>query len=234
MTQGVSVVTFDGDETLWNFQSAMRKALGIAAQRFAAEGLSRRDGSPVTADWLGDVRENVARLPNFSNARMEDIRWAAFQEVSREVGADEEFTASVFKEFMDARHSSVTAYDDTAACLVTLKQLGFRLGLVTNGNSRPSVLGLDGAFEVIVVAADCGFRKPDPRIYHHAAERFGVEPSACAHVGDHVEEDVEAAAAAGMRSVWIDRAESHTKTMAWRTISRLEQLPALLGTELAS
>lgn len=227
--QSISVVTFDGDETLWVFQAAMQKGLEVAARRFAAEGLSRRDGAPVTAEWLGELRESVARLPRFNNARMEDIRRAAFELASKDVGASNQFTECVFHEFMDVRHSSMTAYDDAAACLETLKQRGYRLGLVTNGNSRPAALGLERAFEVIVVAADCGFRKPDPRIYHHTADRFGVKPGACVHVGDHVVEDVQAAAAAGMRAVWIDRAESRSETAAWRTISHLDQVPGLFG-----
>ncbi|MBB5939793.1 HAD family hydrolase [Streptomyces zagrosensis] len=225
----ISVVTFDGDETLWRFQAAMRQALEVAAQCFAAEDLSRA-GAPVTASWLATVREDVASRPEFSGASMEAIRWAAFEEVSAEVGAEKQFTKRVFGAYMDTRHSAVTLYDDAMACLHLLSSRGLRLGLITNGNSRPDLLGVDKTFEAVVVAADCGFRKPDPAIYHHAAEQFGVSPAQCVHVGDHPVEDVKAATEAGMRAVWITRSSqtSEDTVSAWRTISRLEELPPAL------
>jgi len=186
----------------------------------------------VTAEWLRSVRDEVADRPEFHRARMEDIRWTAFHEVCAELGAGEEFAGRVFREYMAARHSAVVLFDEAEACLRELASLGFRIGLVTNGNSKLSVLGVDSLFEAMVVAADCGLRKPDPAIYQHTADRFGVPPQACVHVGDHLVEDVKAAAEAGMRPAWINRGGTGGPgegSHAWHTVASLDELPPLLG-----
>jgi D-glycero-D-manno-heptose 1,7-bisphosphate phosphatase len=51
-------------------------------------------------------------------------------------------------------------------------------------------------------AADCECRKPRPGLVLRAAERLGVDPRACAVIGD-IGADVEAARAAGARGVLV-------------------------------
>ena len=55
-------------------------------------------------------------------------------------------------------------------------------------------------FKVIVNSSRVGMAKPDTRIYHLAAERMGVEPSACVHIDD-LAQNVEGAHRAGFRGV---------------------------------
>ncbi|MEZ0071716.1 HAD family hydrolase [Planotetraspora sp. GP83] len=232
MGRAPSVVTFDGDETLWDFQGAMRRALEGAAEAFDAAGFTRADG-PVTARWLAEVRETTAARPELRLARMEDIRLTAFEESARQTGAGPEFARTVFGAYMEARHAGVRLYADSSPCLEALAAMGLRLGLITNGNSRPDLLGLGDLLAVTVVAADCGHRKPDPAIYRCAAARLGVAPEDCVHVGDHITEDVDASAAAGMRAVWLVRGglaspAPHAEA-AWRTVRTLPELPALLS-----
>lgn len=43
---------------------------------------------------------------------------------------------------------------------------------------------LAASFDVVVISAEVGVRKPDPRIFHIAAERLGLPPEACAFVDD--------------------------------------------------
>jgi putative hydrolase of the HAD superfamily len=61
-------------------------------------------------------------------------------------------------------------------------------------------LGVTAAFDAIVNTAREGVRKPDPRIYHIAAERAGTEPARCLYVDDS-ERNVEAARELGMRAI---------------------------------
>nr|WP_169806454.1 HAD family hydrolase [Herbidospora sakaeratensis] len=213
------VVTFDGDETLWDFQGAMRRALALAAGMF---------GPPVTAEWLRRVRDDVAARPEFAGAPMEDIRRAAFAESARLTGAADGFADRVHAEYMRARHAGVTLYPDTLPCLRELRAGGHRLALITNGNSRPDLVGVADFMSCTVVAAECGHRKPDPEIYRYAAAKLAVAPEECLHVGDHPVEDVAASAEAGMRAVWLNRSESRERPQrAWRTITSLADLPAL-------
>jgi HAD superfamily hydrolase (TIGR01549 family) len=64
-----------------------------------------------------------------------------------------------------------------------------RLAVVTNGTSdlqrtKLKVSGLDPRFDAIVISAELGFGKPDPRIFEMTLKQIGVEPQECLMVGD--------------------------------------------------
>lgn len=58
---------------------------------------------------------------------------------------------------------------------------------------------LEHYFTTIVVSAELGARKPDPRPFQAALERLGVPPARAVHVGDDPAHDEAGALAAGMR-----------------------------------
>ena len=82
---------------------------------------------------------------------------------------------------------------------------GLRLGLAAN--QPPAVLAaLDAAgigryFHFRDVSGVHGLRKPDVRLFLHAAAALGVEPSACIMVGDRIDNDIAPARLLGMRTV---------------------------------
>jgi putative hydrolase of the HAD superfamily len=62
------------------------------------------------------------------------------------------------------------------------------------------LFGLDQAFDLLLISAEEGLTKPDPRLYHLAAERLGVQPSEAVLVDDFIE-NVEGARAVGMHAI---------------------------------
>ena len=200
----IRAISFDGDQTLWDFRTAMRRALAEAARFLDRRGL-RRDGERVSADWLAQVREEVAAEPRFARGAMAEVRLESFVRAVRRCGSDDRsLVAEVYEAYMHTRFSVMKPYDDVPPALDRLRR-AYPLALVTNGNSDPERVGLGGIFTHWVVAADCGLFKPDPAIYVHAAGLLGLPPEAVVHVGDHPDEDVDAAARAGMRTVYLDR-----------------------------
>ncbi|MEO8093007.1 MAG: HAD-IA family hydrolase [bacterium] len=101
------------------------------------------------------------------------------------------------------------AYPDSEPALSRLRELGLRLVCVSNWDcSLPGVLagcGLRHLFDGVVTSAEAGARKPDPAIFEPALELAGCEPAEAIHVGDTPAEDLEAARAAGIRALLIDR-----------------------------
>ena len=97
--------------------------------------------------------------------------------------------------------------DRAAETLETLRGRGYRVACISNADGRVRGLleaaGLLPHLEFVVDSAEVGLEKPDPRIFHVAAERMGLEPSACAYVGDIYEIDVTGAAGAGMKPILI-------------------------------
>jgi D-glycero-D-manno-heptose 1,7-bisphosphate phosphatase len=112
-------------------------------------------------------------------------------------------------------------YPEAAACLRRLKEAGFRLVVVTNqpdvGAGRVAREIVDemnarlrrslpvDAVKVCFHAREqrCGCRKPLPGLLFEAADEMMIDLSASVMVGDRAS-DVEAGAAAGCRTVFID------------------------------
>ncbi len=100
-------------------------------------------------------------------------------------------------------------FPETVQTLVRLRERGVKLAVVSNWDSRLlSILdGLDltRLFDVVVVSAVVGVRKPGARIFELALERLGAEPQGTIMVGDSLADDVEGAARAGLSPVLVDR-----------------------------
>ncbi|MFP5308339.1 MAG: HAD family hydrolase [Actinomycetes bacterium] len=79
---------------------------------------------------------------------------------------------------------------------------GVRTGLLSNSwgtDAYPRDL-LAEVCDEVVISAEVGVRKPDPAIFHLAAERLGVPPEGCAFVDD-LPRNVEVATSLGMFGV---------------------------------
>ena len=130
-------------------------------------------------------------------------------------------------------------HQDVRPCLEALAGAGYRLGIIAN---QPREVRhamerdrLTDYFEFLGVSDDLGLEKPDARIFEHALQEIGAEPSACAMVGDRLDYDIRPANAAGMRSVWVLRGEApkdptpEQLAEAHAAIAGLEDLPEVLA-----
>ena len=85
-----------------------------------------------------------------------------------------------------------------------------KLALITNFDHPPHVhavlrkLGLTRFFDSVIISAEVGVKKPDPRIFDSAPKETGVKPEEVIYVGD-TEDDIEAARAAGIVPIRIQR-----------------------------
>ena len=70
-----------------------------------------------------------------------------------------------------------------------------------------------GGFTGLVLSADVGINKPDPRIYRILCERHGLDPAACIFIDDS-ERNVAAARAEGMRGIVFKDAPALSSALA--------------------
>lgn len=103
-----------------------------------------------------------------------------------------------------------TLFPDVVETLEHLCAAGYRLGIVSNWEPRLPELcaahGIDHYFSFTVVSEIEGYVKPHPHLYRRALELAGAAPEEVLHVGDRLREDIEGAAAVGIRAVLLDRA----------------------------
>jgi putative hydrolase of the HAD superfamily len=131
--------------------------------------------------------------------------------------------------------------DDTLATLARLRELGYRLGIISNAADADDfhrlmkVHRLGKYFELALVSAEVGMRKPHPLIFHLAMDFFGIPAAQTAMVGDLPAMDILGAQQQGIAGIWITRwlhPETGGKSPAGMTpeacIATLAELPAVL------
>ena len=181
MPVSIRVVSFDADNTLWDFQLVMRAALGHVLAHLRALDLKGTDR--LTVDQMIAIRERVFQERAAEGLRLEVIRELAFVETLRYVGLrDTSMASDRNRLYLEHRFRDIQLYDDV---LPTLDKLSprFALGLLSNGNSYPEKCGLGGRFAFAVFSQDHGIEKPDPRIFQVVFRQAHCRPSEVVHVG---------------------------------------------------
>ena len=204
---GIRTISFDGDGTLWDFRSAMQKALELTLQQLRPM-VANDAAEQLTVQKMIEIRDSVASELGEGTVTHEEIRYAAFMRTLEHVGSPSKVVAEqLYQLYMDARFTGIRPYPDVLDALRDLKSR-YQIGMVSNGNSYPEQSGLPNTFHFTVFAHECGFAKPDPRIFELALARSGSQPEHVLHVGDSLENDVLGANNCGLRSVWLNR--NHT------------------------
>ena len=115
-------------------------------------------------------------------------------------------------------------YPDAKSALDALRSNGYRVAIIANQPAeRTEELRFLGVrAEVMGMSAEMGVHKPDPAFYAAALVRMdNALPEEVAYVGDRLDNDVIAVAAAGMHPVWIKRGP-------WAAVAPGEPVPGTL------
>ncbi|OPZ10834.1 MAG: Flavin mononucleotide phosphatase YigB [candidate division BRC1 bacterium ADurb.BinA364] len=207
----IKAVSLDGDGTLWDFEASMRHALELALAELRAHAPGEK-ARALTVDRAIAIRDRVFAQRRDLAANLEAVRLEAFRQTAAEAGAPGEALARRLNAlYHENRFKALELYEDVPRALQALGE-SFQLGLVSNGNSYPEKLGLGGVFQFTVFAQDCGFAKPDPRIFALALERAGCRREQMAHIGDSLGDDVRGAKNAGILAIWLNRTGAANET----------------------
>ncbi len=99
-------------------------------------------------------------------------------------------------------------YIFTKPMLKKLREDGYKLGIITNGNpvtqsKKIDLLTLRGYVDEIIISGEEDYDKPEPEIFVLMAECLAVEPAEMMYVGDNPLNDVEGSRRAGCTPVWV-------------------------------
>lgn len=197
----VAVFFFDGDQTLWDFQAMMRRALAatIGELRRLRPGT---EGDLNVEAFVADREAATERLRG-RVTDLEQVRFEPFkQSLARLRLGDDDLAGHLNDFYLQRRFAGVMLYDDALPVLAELRR-NHHVGLLSNGNSYPKRLGLEDCFQAAVLSQDHGVEKPDRRIFDIASELLPGEPRIM--VGDSLANDVAGAQAAGWTGVWLNR-----------------------------
>jgi putative hydrolase of the HAD superfamily len=160
--------------------------------------------------------------------RLERLRDRCADEMRRALGIEELDHATARRVMLGALE--FTPYPDVESALRELRDRGMTVVIASNWDcSLPDWLRPTGILELVdgvVTSAEVGAAKPSPRVFQRALGIAGVEPGEALHVGDKVDNDIEGAAAAGIRGVLLQRDGDPPPGV--ESIRSLAELPALL------
>jgi putative hydrolase of the HAD superfamily len=113
----------------------------------------------------------------------------------------------------------------------------YHLALVSDAQpcfARPEIraVGLEGCFDAVVISAEYGFRKPDPRLFRAALEGLGLGAQEVIFVGNDMHRDIFGASRLGIKTIFFasnQGTQSHPGTNPNYVITGFEQLPEALA-----
>lgn len=194
----LKAILFDLDHTLYDRYTTMEKTLPLCYERLKDDVC---DG--ISYEYFEKMMIQADK--DFNYAGWQDrVRWLT--------------DMGVFKEGLDARRlrlvtyetmtSYVAEFDFVKPMLTRLREKGYKLGLVTNGEpyiqwAKIDFLGLKDYFDTVFVGGEHPRQKPHPEAFIEPASELGAEAWECIYVGDSPKNDIAGAIAAKMPTVWV-------------------------------
>lgn len=237
----IKAVLFDFGETLVNFGKVDTTRLF-------------RQGARLSYEFLKDCRQPVGNFTYYCWKNLLSIRMHCWK--SHITGIDFDASA-LLKKIGEKRSIQLTEQQwqhlgwlwyeplskigkpdpNTAEVLTTLKNMGIKLGIVSNTFvNRSSLekhlqqLGMLDFFGTRLYSYQFSFRKPDTRIFKIAAELIGELPENIMFVGDRIDKDIDPAKKLGMTAVlkaaYTNEGKSPPEGVL--KIDQLAELPALI------
>lgn len=192
----VDVVTFDSFSTVVDVDSTATAVEGYVEDpvAFAREWHSR-------AATYGMVANHLDAYETYYDLHRDALEYLLAREGRSPPDDELDGIVSVYYE-MDP-------FDDVREGMERLRETGYDLGIVSNGNpemldSMVQVAGIGDLLAETISADEIERHKPARELYHHAADRLDVDPADIAHVSNGYV-DVQGAVTAGMQGVWLDR-----------------------------
>jgi putative hydrolase of the HAD superfamily len=190
----IKAVLFDLDGTLYDRDSL---AVALFYGQYAA----------FATELRGVSRERFLRDVHAMDDHGHGVKETGYPELVQTWGLEAALAERLLTHFWANfdRHCRLDA--TTRDTLDELRRRGMKLGVVTNGPSamqrhKLALLGLEHAFDAVVVSGEEGVRKPDEEIFRRALARCGVAAHEAVFVGDHPVADIEGAHRAGLHAVW--------------------------------
>jgi putative hydrolase of the HAD superfamily len=221
-------VLFDAADTLFTTRGSVGEIYG---------GVARGYGATAST---AEIQEAFVRQFQHSGPLTTDNEKQWWKDVVRRVflyvGMFENFDrffSEVYELFGDSRGWMLFA--ETREVLEELKQLGLKLGVISNFDSRlysvMQDLDIHSFFESITIFSETGYAKPQPEIFMAAVRSLAVPAGRILFAGDSLLDDFQAGQAAGLDAVLVDRSGRYAGMKSVRRIKSLLEIVPMVNAE---
>ena len=120
----------------------------------------------------------------------------------------EELGKNASQLFRIASTEYIRLYPGVTDALVTLREKGYRLWLLSNAQRvftayELRALGLEPYFDGIYISSDFACRKPDLRFFNALLEEQKLDKTKCLMIGNDLETDIAGAKNAGLATLYM-------------------------------
>jgi HAD superfamily hydrolase (TIGR01549 family) len=176
----ITNLSFDGDNTLWDFEKVMRHSL----EHVRRELRLSHQTEEITVNEMIHIRNDVATSLQGKITNLEEIRLEAFRETLRRNDVHDDALAKKLNAlYLEHRFEDIELFPDVSSAFKALSR-DFRLGLLSNGNCYPERCGLKDVFEYVAFSQDHGVEKPHKRIFEITLAEAKCRSEEMMHIGD--------------------------------------------------
>lgn len=228
----VKAVLFDLDDTLFDREAAQKTTLEIIVKELP-HIFNRFESEHVMDAFMESDR--IISEEYDSGASSDGIRiWRSrlFLEI---LGIQEDISVSITEMYVN---NLPKVNSPVPGVIETIKGLSgrYQIGVISNGlpdvqYEKLKSIGIYDMLSCIVLSEEFGIRKPDPRIFHHAADLIRIPPGDCLYIGDSYAHDIAGAKNAGMLACWLSNsppASTNGECQPDFVIGKLEELTGIL------
>jgi putative hydrolase of the HAD superfamily len=133
-----------------------------------------------------------------------------------------------FRKYFSFYQENWKAYTDVIEVLDKLKEKGYLLGVISNGDYRQQVeklqrIGVKEYFDCVITSSEVGAAKPDKIIFREACRHTNNPIENCYYVGDRLDTDALGSKLAGMRGIWLNRTDKqhHSEIIVIKSLEEL-------------
>lgn len=142
-----------------------------------------------------------------------------FDELLKRLGLrwDPRVIASGVIAYRETSAAYLKPYPDTVPTLLKLRDLGYKLGVVSEGRAvkqwqKLVQLGVQHIFHLVIVSEELGLKTLDSSLFKAALEKLNGQPEETIFIGSQLEPDIACANEVGIISVRIRRGEHRIET----------------------
>lgn len=190
----IKAALFDLDGTLLNRDESVKKFINDQYNRLNI--------------YLGHIpQENYAA--RFIDLDKRGYIWKdkVYQQLVKEFMITGLTWEELLQDYINQFKNSCVPFPNLIGMLEELKNNNLHLGMITNGYGQFQMdniqaLGIEKYFDIILISEWAGMKKPDSRIFNKALAKLNVSAKESIFIGDHPENDVNAAKKVGMIGIW--------------------------------
>ncbi|OBS22550.1 hypothetical protein FPOA_08887 [Fusarium poae] len=206
------VIFFDLDGTLFDDNHSLQCAINTA--RRTVDIPDTLSIETLTTCYLiaRTKTHDLALQSDFTAEQIREKRTRHFFSLIGLSDYGEEQVKAFDDTYKKAYQSSRRATPGTIETLTKLREMGYKIAIITNGSEdsqqdKINQIGIAHLVDRLFASWELGWAKPDSRIFHHAMGKYDITPEMLKGkgrpymIGDDMERDVHGAMDAGMDAI---------------------------------